>query len=91
MKNRKDKAASTLVASLPSALTNAEKHEFVAVIAANNLPGELQELLSPHIQDLNADLTFEQRSNTMDYMPHIPSTEPEFLQALSSPAWAKMQ
>ena len=27
----------------------------------------------------------------MDYTPHIAATEPEFLQALNSPAWAKIQ
>ena len=58
VKHNKDKASSFLAASLPST----EKHDFAAVITANNLPEDLQILISPHIQDLNADLVaFEQR------------------------------
>ena len=50
-------------------------------------------IISPHIQDLNPDLiNFECTSNAIDYAKHINvPTEPEFLQALNSPAWAKMQ
>ena len=80
MKNRKGEKSSLLAASLPSALPSTEKHDFAAVINVNNLPEDLQILMSPHVKDLNADLLeYEQRHNTLDYTPNIASAEPEFL------------
>ena len=49
VQNRKEKTNSFLAASMPSALASTEKHDFAAVITANNLPEGLQVLVSPHI------------------------------------------